>query len=172
LGGDRVAGVIFADVQFYEVVKWLHISAVILAFGPTFAFGIYLAATQRNNPRSIPAVLEAQTAVVKTMVTAGMVVVLLTGIYLAADRSLFSEVFVGVGIVAILVLFGLAHGFFVPNDRRTRELAERDIERSGSGDVEFSEEFARRSNLSDRVGMLAGLIVIITVYFMTAQPFA
>jgi hypothetical protein len=164
--------VIFADVAFYEVVKWLHISAVVLAFGPTFAFGIYLAVTQQRNPRSIPAVLEAQGAVIKTMVTGGMVITLASGIYLAADHSLFSEVFVGVGIVAILILLALSHAFFLPNDRRTKEIAERDIEASGPGDVEFSDEFARRSNASARVGMLAGLIVIITIYFMTAQPFA
>jgi hypothetical protein len=160
-----------ADVQFYEVIKWLHITSVIVAFGPTFAFGIYLAVTQQKNPRSVPAVLDAQTVVVRTMVTGGMVIALLSGIYLAADHSLFSEVFVGVGIVAILVLLGLSHGFFVPHDRRIKELAERDIESSGPGDVEFSDEFTERSNRSARVGMLAGLIVVITVYFMTAQPF-
>ena len=163
---------IVAEVEFYEVVKWLHISAVVLAFGPTFAFGIYLAVTQQKHPRSIPAVLEAQTLISRSMVTIGMVVILASGLYLVADRWEFSDVFVGVGIVAILVLFGLVHGFFVPNDRRTQELAERDIEASGPGDVEFSDEFTRRSNVSARVGMVAGLIVIVTIYFMTAQPFA
>ena len=159
-------------VEFYDVVVWLHVSAVVLAFGPTFAFGIYLAVTQQKHPRSIPAVLEAQNIISRSMVTIGMIVVLASGIYLAADHSLFSEVFVGFGILAILVLFGLVHGFFLPNDRRTKEIAERDIEASGPGDVEFSDEYAKRSNASARVGMLAGLIVILSIYFMAAQPFS
>jgi len=158
-------------VQFYDVVVWLHVSAVVLAFGPTFAFGIYLAVTQQKHPRSIPAVLDAQTVVSRTMVTIGMVVVLASGLYLAADRWDFSEVFIGIGIVAILALFGLVHGFFLPNDRRTKELAERDIEASGPGDVKFSDEFTKRSNASARVGSLAGVIVILTIYFMAAKPF-
>jgi hypothetical protein len=158
-------------VQFYDVVVWLHVSAVVVALGPTFAFGIYLAVTQKNNPRSIPAVLEAQSVVVRSMVTIGMLIVLASGIYLAADRWNFGEVFIGVGIGAIIVLLALAHGFFEPNDRRTKELAERDIESSGPGEVEFSAEFEARSALSARVGALAGLIVILTIYFMAAKPF-
>ena len=30
-------------VQFYDVIVWLHVSAVVVAFGPTFAYGIYFA---------------------------------------------------------------------------------------------------------------------------------
>jgi uncharacterized membrane protein len=161
-----------ADVQFYDVVKWLHITAVVLAFGPTFAFGIYIAVTQAKHPRSIPAVLDAQTAVVRTMVTGGMILILLTGIYLVADGPFeLGEVFVGAGILVLLVLFGLSHGFFVPNDRRTKELAERDIEASGAADPEFSDEYTTLSNRSARVGMLAGILVVLTIYMMTAKPF-
>ena len=119
-------------VQFYDVVVWLHISAVVLAFGPTFAFGIYLATTGRNHPRSIPAVLEAQDAVNRShghdrrdrrpAVRAST---------WRSTAGLFDEVFVAVGIIAILVLLGLVHGFFLPNDRRALDAAKRDIERPG-----------------------------------------
>jgi hypothetical protein len=160
-----------AEVEFYDVVKWLHVSAVVVGFGPTFAFGVYLAVVGKNDPRSIPAVLKAQSVVVRTLVTIGMVVILASGIYLTADRWEFSEFFVAAGIVALLVLFGLAHGFFEPNDRRAREVAERDIEASGPGEVQFSDEFNSRSGRSATVGALAGLLVILTVYVMTAKPF-
>ena len=162
---------VVAEVQFYDVVVWLHVSAVVVGFGPTFAFGIYAAVMQRNHPRSIPAMLEAQSAVVRTLVTIGMVVILASGIYLAADRWEFSDFFVIAGLVAILVLFALAHGFFEPNDRRAKELAERDIEAAGAGDVELSDEFNTVSGRSARVGALAGLIVILTIYMMAAKPF-
>ena len=158
-------------VTFYDVVVWLHISAVVIAFGPTFAFGIYMALTAKNHPRSMPAALEAQNAVSFGMVTGGGIVVLLSGLYLAADGDSFDEVFVGVGIVAILVLLGLTHGFFLPNDRRALAAAKRDIEAAGDGKVEFGEEFSRATAASAKVGPIAGLIVILTIYFMTAKPF-
>jgi hypothetical protein len=106
--------VVVAEVQFYDVVVWLHVSAVVVGFGPTFAFGLYLAFIGKNHPRSIPAVFEAQTLVVRTMTTIGALVILASGIYLAADRWEFSDVFVIVGIVAIVVLMGLAYGFLNP----------------------------------------------------------
>ena len=66
-------------------------------------------------------------------------------IYLAADSDWdFGDFFVAWGIVAILVLLGLVHGFFLPNDRRA--LARRQARhRRGraTGDVEFGDEFNR-----------------------------
>lgn len=158
-------------VQFYDVIVWLHVSAVVVAFGPTFAFGIYLAMTARNHPRSIPAVLEAQNVVSRMMVTIGAVLVLVTGIYLTADRWDFGYFFVTWSLIAIIVLLGLTHGFFLPHDRRALAAAKRDIEAAGSGEVEFGEEFSRETAASARMGPIAGLIVILTIYVMAAKPF-
>jgi hypothetical protein len=158
-------------VQFYDVIVWLHVSAVVVAFGPTFAFGIYLAMTARDHPRSIPAVMEAQGVINRGMVTIGAIVVLATGIYLVADRWDFGYFFVTWGLIAIIVLLGLVHGFFVPHDRRALEAAKRDIEASGSGEIRFSEEFDRETLASARMGPIAGLIVILSIYVMAAKPF-
>jgi hypothetical protein len=158
-------------VQFYDVVVWLHVSAVVVAFGPTFAYGIYLVAAGRSAPRSIPAILEAQTLINRTMVTIGGVLVLITGIYMVADRWDFGYFFVTWGLIAIIVLLGLTHGFFLPHDRRALVAAKRDIESAGPGDVEFGEEFDRESRASARMGPIAGLIVIVTIYVMAAKPF-
>lgn len=158
-------------VTFYDVVVWLHITAVVIAFGATFAFGIYIALATAKHRRSVPAVLEAQTLISRTMVTIGGIVILVTGFYLVADRWEFSDFFVAWGIVAIIVLLGLVHGFFIPHDRRALEAARRDIDAAGAGEVEFGEEFNRASAASARMGPIAGLIVILTVYVMAAKPF-
>jgi hypothetical protein len=160
-----------AEVQFYDVVVWLHVSAVVVGFGPTFAFGIYLALAGRNHPRSMPAILEVQCMISRTMVTIGALVILASGIYLTSDRWEFSDFFVIAGLVAIVVLMGLVHGFFVPNELRARELATRDIDAAGTGEVKFSDEFNRLMSASGIAGPIAGLIVILTIYFMAAKPF-
>jgi uncharacterized membrane protein len=160
-----------AAVQFYDVVVWLHVSAVVLAFGPTFAYGIYYATAGRNHPRSIPAIMEAQDLVNRAMVTIGGVVILVTGIYLAADRWDFGYFFVTWGLVAIIVLLALVHGFFRPHERRALAAARRDIDAADAGEVEFGEEFNRESAASARMGPIAGLIVIVTIYVMVAKPF-
>jgi hypothetical protein len=158
-------------VTFYDVVKWLHISSVVIAFGPTFAYAIYIAIATANEPRSVPFVYRALQAIDRTMVTIGSVVILLTGLYLVTDRWDFGYFFITWGVVAIIVLIALGHGFFIPNERRAERLARRDIEASGAGEVKFSDEFNAVNLKLARVGPIAGLIVILTIYVMTAKPF-
>ena len=158
-------------VTFYDVVLWLHISSVVVAFGVTFGFGIYITLAAREHPRSVPAVLEAQTLINRSMVTIDSLVIIATGLYLAADRWDFGDFFIAWGIVAIVLLLGLVHGFFIPNDRRTLDAARRDIEAAGDGPVKLGARFQRLSAASARVGPIAGLIVIVTIYVMTAKPF-
>ena len=78
-----------------------------------------------------------------------------------------SDAFVGVGFLAIIVLFGLQHGFFQPKVREAKALAERDLK---SGDT-LSPEFEALGDRIGKVGGLAGVIVVVTIFFMTYKPF-
>ena len=37
-----------AEVQFYDVIKWLHVSAVVVGLGATFAYGVFIAVASRR----------------------------------------------------------------------------------------------------------------------------
>ena len=159
-------------VTFYNVVVWLHVSAVVVAFGPTFAFGIYLALAGRKYRRAMPAMLEATTQINRSFVTIGGILILITGFYLAGKSWEMSDFFVIWGLLAIIALLGMVHGFFIPNDQRALRAAKRDIEAAGPTDeVEFSQEFNEFSGRSARLGPVAGLLVILTIYVMAAKPF-
>ena len=161
-----------AAVSFYDVVLWIHVSAVVIGFGGTFAYGVLLTTAARSDPRSMPGLLRAIQANDRSLVTIGGILVLVSGIYLAADRWDFSEVFIGWGIVAVLVLLGLVHGVFIPTERRAQEAAERDLEASGTGgEVEFGEAFNRANKRLAIMGPVAGVIILLTVYMMVAKPF-
>jgi uncharacterized membrane protein len=151
----------------YKIALVLHILAVVLAFGPTFGYGFFMSVTPQF-PRATPAILVGIQKIDRYLVTPGMVVLLLAGIYLLADGPWdASDAFVSVGFLAIIVLFGLQHGFFRPNTRRALELAERDLK---AGE-ELSPEYAALSERLGRVGGIAGLIVVVTVFFMAYKPF-
>ncbi len=159
-------------VTFYDVVVWLHISAVVVGFGGTFAYGVIIATAAKADPRSLPGVLAGISANSRSLVTIGSIVVLLTGIYLAADAWDFGYFFIAWGVVAILILLGLIHGYFLPNEKRAAEAAARDVERAGpTGEVEFGPEFERANAGLAKVGSLAGILIVLTVYVMTAKPF-
>lgn len=157
---------VVADITDYSVGLFIHILAVVLAFGPTFAYGIIFS-VMPDHPRAAPALFDAIRKVDRYLVDPGMVVVLLAGIYLMAEGNWDgSEAFIAVGFIAIIALFGLQHGFFRPQGRKAQALAERDLEAGDSFSAEF-EEISRRLGT---VGPIAGLIVVVTIFFMTVKP--
>ena len=151
----------------YKFALFLHILAVVLAFGPTFGYALFFSVVSQH-PRATPAILAGIQKTDRYLVNPGMIVLLLAGIYLLADGPWkTSDAFVSVGFLAILVLFGLQHGFFQPKVREARALAERDLK---AGDT-LSAEFTALGDRIGKVGTVAGLIVVVTVFFMAYKPF-
>ncbi|CAN5608789.1 hypothetical protein BH10ACT11_BH10ACT11_08550 [soil metagenome] len=72
-----------ADVQFYNVVLFFHITAIVLAFGPTFSYGMFFAFAGKD-PRAVPAVAKAASTWDSTFGTGGAVLAIITGIYLVS----------------------------------------------------------------------------------------
>jgi hypothetical protein len=153
----------------YKFALFLHVVAVVLAFGPTFGYGIAFSVLPQY-PRSAPAILAGIQRTDRYLVNPGMIVILLAGIYLmisSDDVWKGDEAFIIVGFLAIIALFGLQHGYFQPRVRKALEMAERDLK---SGDT-LSDEFAAFGQQTGQVGGLAGLIVVVTIFFMTYKPF-
>lgn len=151
----------------YKFALFLHILAVVLAFGPTFGYGFFFSVAPQH-PRATPAILAGIQKVDRYLVNPGMIVLLLAGIYLLADGPWKgSDAFISIGFLAIIVLFGLQHGFFGPKVGEAKALAERDLQ---SGDT-LSAEFEELSARIGKVGTLAGLIVVVTIFFMAYKPF-
>jgi hypothetical protein len=158
-------------VTFYDVLKWVHVTAIVVGLGPTFAYGVYIAIATAREPRSVPFVFDVIQRIDRTFVSGGALLILITGIYLAADRWDFGYFFVTWGVIAIVALIAIGIGFFGPNERRAERLARRDIENSGAGEVRFSEEFNAVSTKMARMGPVTGLIIVLTIYVMVAKPF-
>lgn len=151
----------------YKLALFLHVVAVVLAFGPTFGYALFFSVAPQF-PRATPAILAGVQKCDRYLVNPGMIVLLLAGIYLLIDGDWeTSEAFISVGFLAIVILFALQHAFFQPKVREARELAERDLK---AGDA-LSDEFDALSERIGKVGGLAGLIVVVAVFFMTYKPF-
>ncbi len=156
-----------ATITGFSIGMFIHVLAVVLAFGPTFGYGIFIGVAEKTAPRSIPAVLRGIQQTDRFLVQPGLIVVLLAGIYMLADHHIAaSESWVSVGFVAIVVLFGMAHGFFRPNVAKALELSERDL---AAGDT-LGAEYGTVSKKLENGGKIAGLIVAITIFFMVVQP--
>ena len=151
----------------YKLALFLHILAMVLAFGPTFGYALFFSVAPQY-PRATPAILAGVEKCDRYLVNPGMIVLLVAGIYLLSDGGWATgDAFIGVGFLAIIVLFGLQHAFFQPQTRKAKQLAERDLK---VGDT-LSDEFEAVSERVGKVGGLAGLIVVVTIFFMSYKPF-
>ena len=156
-----------ATITGFSIGLFIHVLAVVLAFGPTFGYAFFVSAAEEGSPRSVPTVLRGILTVDRYLVSPGLIVILAAGIYMLADSGISaSESFVAVGFVAIIALFGMAHGFFRPQTRQALELAERDL---ADGDV-LSREYEAVSKKLETGGKIAGLIVVVAIFFMVVQP--
>lgn len=149
-------------VSFFDVVLWLHILAFFIAFGPTYAYGVFLANAAKAGPAAM--VQTARSIVTWDLKagTAGAVVLLITGLYMVGDSGFeFSDFFVSWGFIAIILILGLNHGFLIPKGRRAIELLE-------NGQEDEAQAIGQQLG---KVGAGLGVVVILTIYVMTAKPF-
>lgn len=161
-----------ATVQFYDVVVFVHITAMVLAFGPPFAYSVFQAVAEQTDPRALPAVGRAIHTWDRIAVWI-LLVLLGAGLYLTIDRWSFADFFVSWGLAAVVLLGGLVGGYFMPKTKQLIAIAERDLEASSreGGEPHLSKEFSSLSRQVGRVGSAAGLLVVLTIYVMVVKPF-
>lgn len=150
-----------AAVTLYDSILALHIAAVVVTFGAVFAHPV-LFRLSAGEPRYRPVVWRAVHAIDR-LVTWGMLVILAAGIYLATDRHYWSEAWVGFSLGALVVIGGIVGGVLVPRERKAIELADRDPE---------SPELAAITRTVSLAGGLLSVLVLVTIYVMTAKPFS
>src|SRR3954465_4395148 len=130
-------------ITFYSVVLSLHIMAVAVAFGFSFAYPVFMPWARRTHPQAMPVVHQLSDRLGKLVMSPAMVVVLLAGIYLASDADAWSEAWVTVPLVILIVIGALGGMFFAPNERRLGELARRDLAGGGTLGAEYDALFRR-----------------------------
>ncbi|HEX8714661.1 MAG TPA: DUF2269 family protein [Solirubrobacteraceae bacterium] len=157
-------------VTFYDVVLAVHIMAVVVAFGVTFAYPIMFAVAGKRDPRSLPLMHRISYTVERILVNPGLLLVLLAGIYLASKGHHWSDFFVQWGLAAVVVIGAIVGVVTIPASKRAEQLAERDIQASGDGAVELSAEYQAVVRRLSIVGSLLSLLVLVTILFMAIKP--
>lgn len=143
--------------------------AVVVAFGVTFAYPLFDVIGHRLDPRAIPWYHRMQVLIGQRLITPGLAVVLIAGIYLASKLHQWGQFYVQWGLAVAVVLGALGGLFFAPRERRLAELAERDLSASAGAEVTWSEEYLATRRLNAIVGSASSLLVLVTVYLMTVQ---
>jgi hypothetical protein len=154
--------------SLYEVVLAVHIMAVVVAFGVTFAYPIMFAVGARHDPRSLPLLHRVEYTIERMLINPGLLIVLLAGIYLASKGHYWSDFFVQWGLAAVIVIGALVGAVMIPTAKRAEQLAARDVSAGagGDGEMEMSEEYRAAVRRLSVVGSGLSVLVLVTILFM------
>jgi uncharacterized membrane protein len=158
-------------VTSYDLSVFVHITAVVVGFGSTFAESIMFPVAMALDRRHMPYVHRLQRAINTWLASPALLVILATGLYQVEDRNWdFGDFWLSASMTIVLILGALLGAYFIPEDRRLEAMAARDIAGSGPGEVTLSEEYLRRSRREGIVGALTGLLIVIAIYLMVTKP--
>jgi len=162
----------------YEVVLAVHVMAVVVAFGVTFAYPIMFAVGASHDPRSLPLLHRVEYTIEQRLINPGLLVVLVAGIYLASKGHHWSEFFVQWGLAVAIVIGALVGGVMIPTAKRAELAAERDLAsataRAQGGEAgaagAMSDEYRALVRRLTFVGTLLSVLVLVTVAIMVIKP--
>ncbi len=104
----------FASLHLFDIALALHIIGVVAGFGLVLVAPLVVPAARRAGAGSGSSIAALQLAVSRIAVRWGGLLVLVSGIYLASKLDVFSEWWVSLPFVVIIVILGVNDGFLGP----------------------------------------------------------
>jgi uncharacterized membrane protein len=163
---------VLASISFYSVVLFIHIAAVVLAFGVTFSFPIVFAAARRGHERHMGFYHRMQALIGSRLIGPLGGIVLLAGLYLAIKGPYdFGDPWIGITLLILIVILGVGGGYMGPREERLADLAERDLAASpAEGAVRFGEDYERLFTQVRNVNLALNALVLIAIFLMVTKP--
>jgi uncharacterized membrane protein len=163
--------VTLAAVTSYNVSLFLHITAVVVGLGATFAEALMFPVALKLSARHLPYVHRLGLAINTWLATPALVVVLATGVYQTADGDFeLGKFWISATLTIVIVLGGLIGAYFILADRRLQAMVEREIAAAGASEVVLSDDYQRQARIEAVVGTLAGLLIVAAIFLMVTKP--
>lgn len=155
-------------MSLLELSLFVHIAAVVVGFGSTFAESLMFPVALKLDNRHLPYVHELQLAINQRFATPALAVVLLTGIYQTIEGDFsFGDSWISASLAIVIALGGLIGAYFIPADRRLGPMAQDEL---ASGAQELSAEYKRGARNEGIAGGIAGVLILIAIFLMVVKP--
>jgi uncharacterized membrane protein len=152
-----------AAITFYSLVLFVHIAAVVIAFGVLFAYPVLLGAARRGAFADVEWFHRAQLQLNQRVIAPAGAVVLAAGLYLAVEGPYdFGDPWIGTTLLILVVVMGLAGAFFAPRERQLAALAE--------GGGERGAEYEKVLGQLRRGVLVADALVLVAIFLMVTKP--
>jgi uncharacterized membrane protein len=158
-------------VTSYDFSLFLHITAVMVGFGATFAESIMFPVALKMSPRHLPYVHRLQLTINQWFATPALVVVLATGFYQVAEGNWeLGDFWISGTLVIVIAIGGVLGAYFIPADRRLGPMVQREIDAAGDGEIALSPEYRRQSMMEGVVGTIVGILLVMAIFLMVTKP--
>jgi hypothetical protein len=116
-------------MSLYELSVFVHVSAVVVGFGATFAEALLFPVAMKAGVRHLPYVHQVQLAINQRLASPALVLIILTGIYQTIEGDWgFGSFWISATFAIAIVVGGINGAYFIPTDRRLAAQAQREIE--------------------------------------------
>jgi hypothetical protein len=160
-----------ADFSLYNLSLFVHISAVVVGFGATFALAVGFPLALRAGASQLAYMHDLSLAINQRLAGPAFLLILITGIYQTADADWgFGSFWISATFLIIIALGALNGVYFTPTDRKLGAMARSEIEAGGGGDVELSQDYMRQARREGTIGAIAGLLILLAVLLMVTKP--
>lgn len=147
-------------ISLYNVALFVHIAAVVVAFGVTFTYPAFYAVAAQSDWQQRVRIHTLQQRIGRTYLSFGLLVVVLAGAYLASDRGLWREPWVAGPFVIAVIIGGIGGGYLAPRETRLAELAD------SGGEAEYAKALGEAKFAS----YFLSFLVIVAIFLMTTKP--
>jgi hypothetical protein len=148
--------------------------AAIVAFGPLFAFPLFISVTERRDRLSLPVVLRAVNRTERALVVPAGALVGFTGVYQAIDGpfAFDDDPWMTIGFVLYLLVFGALVLVVEPLRAQAADEADRLLEEADDEDDELalSDAYRARMRLPNALMPAIGVVLLFVVYLMEVKP--
>jgi hypothetical protein len=157
-------------ITAYNFSIFLHITAVMVGFGSTFALAVATPVAFKLDPRHLPYVHQLSLVLNRFFAMPALVIVIATGFYQVSEGNWkFGDFWISATFAIVIVLGGLMGAVFMPSAKALKALSERDIAAAGDGPVTVSDEYNKRARPETIAGPITGLLLVAAVFLMVTK---
>jgi uncharacterized membrane protein len=158
-------------ITAYSFSIFIHVTAVMVGFGSTFALAVATPVALKLDPRHLPYVHQLSIVLNRFFASPALVIVLVTGFYQVSKGNFsFGDAWISATFAIVIALGAIMGAVFMPSAKRLKALAERDIAAAGGGPVTMSEEYQEKSKIENIFGPITGLLLVAAVFLMVVKP--
>jgi uncharacterized membrane protein len=162
---------VLAAITGYNVSLFIHIAAVVIGLGATFAESIMFPVAMKLDPRHLPYVHSLQLAINRYMASPALLVIIITGIYQVSEGNWdFGDFWISATFVIVIVIGAVNGAYFIPTDRKLGPMVGAEVAAAGGGEFTLSDDYQRRARIEGMVGGLVGALVLLAIFLMVAKP--